>query len=284
MNLYRYISIFEACVFLFLFSQPAFAKVYDCFLFFQELDLLEIRLEELSPHVDKFVLVECRETFTGIEKPLYFADNKKRFEKFLDKIIHVVVEERLVTDSPWERETFQRNQIIRGLIGCHSKDYILISDVDEIPKGARICEMIGPIAACQTKKTGSLQKLFFFYLNRYNPDWTDWNGTIAVQFSYLLQNSPQECRDRRGEPPVIPDMGWHFTWMGGPKLISAKAFAQSHEGYTSNPLFTDEELFEELYKGYKILSIDEGNFPQFVVRNQDYLRGRGLLENVPKQL
>lgn len=67
--------------------------VYDCFTFFNELDLLEIRLNTLDSVVDRFVLVEANKTFSNMEKPLYFKENEGRFEKFKDKIIHIVVED-----------------------------------------------------------------------------------------------------------------------------------------------------------------------------------------------
>ena len=67
--------------------------VHDCFIFFNELDALELRLEELDPVVDRFVLVEARTTFTGQAKPLVFAEHRGRFAKFLPKLVHVVVDE-----------------------------------------------------------------------------------------------------------------------------------------------------------------------------------------------
>lgn len=67
--------------------------VYDCFSFFNELDLLEIRLNTLDSIVDKFILVESTLTHTGNQKPLFYAENKSRFKKFNDKIIHIIVDE-----------------------------------------------------------------------------------------------------------------------------------------------------------------------------------------------
>ena len=68
------------------------SKVYDCFTFFNEFELLEIRLNELDSVVDKFVLVEASKTHQGKEKPLFYNENKDRFKKFQDKIIHVIVD------------------------------------------------------------------------------------------------------------------------------------------------------------------------------------------------
>src|SRR3989344_1716902 len=84
------------------------AKIYDCFTFFNELDLLDLKLHELADHVDKFVIVESTVTFQGNPKPLYFQENKQRFAPFLDKIIHVVVSDTPTEGSAWDREHYQR--------------------------------------------------------------------------------------------------------------------------------------------------------------------------------
>lgn len=111
-----------------------FAKIYDCFPFFNELELLQIRLGELNDTVDYFVLVESIETQRGTPKKLFFEENKHLFAPYLHKIIHVAVRENHPEFSMWEREHFQRNCIARGLKNCKDKDIILISDLDEIPK------------------------------------------------------------------------------------------------------------------------------------------------------
>lgn len=105
---------------------------YDCFPFFNELDILEIRLNTLDKHVDKFVLVEASKTQSLLDKPYFFEENKARYSKFLNKIIHVKVSDN--PDLPgWVMENHQRNCITRGLVDCNGEDTILISDVDEIP-------------------------------------------------------------------------------------------------------------------------------------------------------
>ena len=145
--------------------------VIDCFIFFNELEMLEFRLEELNEHVDYFVLVESNLTHTGIEKELFYQNNKKLFEKFNHKIIHIVSElPKKISDdlsceeyhqmlgcpvSPsidkikelrdlfkkinsnwenWMREYIQRNDIIKGIekLSPTDDDYIFISDCDEI--------------------------------------------------------------------------------------------------------------------------------------------------------
>jgi len=125
-------------------------KIIDCFTFFNELDLLKFRLAELYDKVDHFILIESTKTFTGQVKPLYYSLNKDEFEKWNDKIIHVVV-----TDMPinlpqykidelvalpeirninWVREHHQRRSVVKGLnrLNLNFDDVIIMSDLDEI--------------------------------------------------------------------------------------------------------------------------------------------------------
>jgi hypothetical protein len=80
------------------------AKIYDVFIFYNELDLLEIRMEILHSSVDYFVIVESTKTFTGKSKPLYFKENEKRFEKFREKIKYFCVEETQILSKKLEKD------------------------------------------------------------------------------------------------------------------------------------------------------------------------------------
>lgn len=113
-------------------------KLIDCFTFFNELDLLEIRLKYLYDIVDYFVIVEADTSFNGDAKQMVFRDNIDRFEPFISKIIFVPISminfdnKRKVA---WKREEYQRNSIKKGIDSLKLKDtdLILISDIDEIP-------------------------------------------------------------------------------------------------------------------------------------------------------
>ena len=112
-------------------------KIYDCFQFFNEENILDLRLNILDEHVDFFVIVESTTDHQGNEKKLNFDINK--YKKFQKKIIYIVVEDTLDAikkphlgqNSLVERH--QRNSITRGLKNCSNEDLIIISDVDEIP-------------------------------------------------------------------------------------------------------------------------------------------------------
>ena len=118
-------------------------RIFDCFLFYNELDILEIRLNTLAPLVDHFVLVESSRTFTGQPKPLVFEENKARFAEFQDKIIHIVDDDMPEhAESTYVREAHQRSAIGRGLAEARGEDLIIVSDADEIPKPAALAEAL----------------------------------------------------------------------------------------------------------------------------------------------
>ena len=124
-------------------------KIFDCFMYFNEDVVLDIRLNTLDKHVDYFVIVESSFTHKGDKRELQF-DNKK-FEKFKNKIIYLVYEKKpnnikeILNDDHEDdksrkyifnsilRENGQRNFILNGLEDANEEDLILISDVDEIP-------------------------------------------------------------------------------------------------------------------------------------------------------
>src|SRR5690349_10496659 len=139
-NMYKTTLI--CILFLNLLFTAAIAKVYDCFMFFNEIELLKMRLGELNEVVDYFVLVESSETQRGDLKPFYFYENRHLFEQYLNKIIYVRVDESHPEMSLWERENYQRNCIARGLQQCTSSDLTIISDLDEIPRMELISDLL----------------------------------------------------------------------------------------------------------------------------------------------
>ena len=116
-------------------------KIFDCFTFYNELDLLEIRLEELYNTVDYFVIVEANQTFTNRPKPYNFEQAHVRYSKYMDKIIYVKVDDMPGSANPWDNETHQRNAIARGLVYAERDDIVIVSDADEIPRPSAIAQL-----------------------------------------------------------------------------------------------------------------------------------------------
>lgn len=141
-------------------------KIYDCFTFFNELDLLEMRFNILNDKVDFFVLVEATKTHSGEKKELFFERNRDRFSNFSNKIIHIIVDDlpEIKNGDRWLLENFQRDAIMRGLSGCGGNDIIVISDLDEIPRldeGSNLKTIFG---VSDSKKSC----LFDFYIKYKN--------------------------------------------------------------------------------------------------------------------
>jgi len=196
-------------------------KIFDCFPFFNELELLELRLMELNEIVDCFILVEANKTHTGNPKGFIFEKNKKRFKPYLDKIIYIKV-----TDMPdpnpknlWIAENFQRNAISRELDKIAAPgDKVLISDVDEIPSTNAIKENLANPNWVVFK-----QSLYYYYVNcRVS---RNWGGTVMA--SYGTFPSPQSLRDSaiRHGVGTYPGGGWHYSYLAGnsPDKIIYKA-------------------------------------------------------------
>jgi beta-1,4-mannosyl-glycoprotein beta-1,4-N-acetylglucosaminyltransferase len=243
--------------------------IYDCFTFFNELDLLEIRLNELDPYVDKFVIAECKKTFTFKEKPLYFEENKERFAKFLPKIVHVAMD--FGGRGEWGNEFAQRNSIRDGLErdGAKSDDIVIVSDVDEMPnlKGF-------DFGAIGSGVAGFPMQYYYYHLNCK----MSLEQTIikAFRYDYLKYWSPHEMRGK--EPDIVHDkMGWHFSYMGGPDRISEKINAFAHqdmnlpeynnEHHIRARMERNEDLFNRGYS-FEIVPIDE-SFPDELRLNVD---------------
>ena len=256
--------------------QIAQAKVYDCFIFFNELDVLEIRLNELYDHVDKFVLVESVETFRGNLKPLYYEENKQRFEKFADKIIHVIVNERRNSGNPWHTEAYQRNQIMRGLKDCQPDDTILISDADEIPRATSLPEIYSSLYIEKKQYIQCEQPFYRYYLNArdYIAYWT---GTVGTTYEILCKHSPEALRNnRRGGYHTINNAGWHFTFMGGLEYVAKKLESFSHWEADVPEKKTLAFIYDYMRTYSAIVPIDH-TYPKFVQDNIPYYIDKGFL-------
>lgn len=279
--------------------------VYDCFTFFNEFELLELRLHELEKVVDKFVLVESNKTHSNLPKPLYFSENKSQYSDFLDRIIHIVVDDMPLGEKPrdhWKRERFQRNAISRGLKGCSPQDIIMVSDIDEIPNAhtvERFCEnftirdgifpglphrilnahitrfFLKPFRRKLRKRHPYVWKLEQYlcalYLNRRvrSEEW--WYGTRIMHFRDL--SCPEEMRHSGYK--IIRNGGWHFSYMGDANRIKTKIKATPHQEI-NNPnsiesILNDAEMnqvFQDVENGIiQILPISE--LPKFVKDNPE---------------
>ena len=235
-------------------------KIYDCFNFFNELDILEIRLNVLYEHVDYFVIVESSITHSGEEKPFYFEENKERYSKFLDKIIHYKVydtpndfinlnygEDKCLNDifnfsvkqtnrfnrttqPDYGRDFFQKECVRRPLISCSDDDIIIISDADEIPN-PNLLEKINKLSIDDT--IYSLNQLtYYYYINLLKQ--TDWYGSKISKYKNIKDLSFNEVRGDESLSKKIDNGGWHFSFQGGKEMIKTKLLSYSARDLVNN--------------------------------------------------
>ena len=246
---------------------PGGRRIFDCFQFYNELDLLEVRLAELYPVVDRFVLVEATYTHAGAAKPLHYADNRARFAAYADKIVHIVVAED-PGGFAWNREAYQRDAILRGLRDCRPSDMILISDADEILR-APVVERLRwepDEGACMGAGMGAALfaphlDIFLYFLDLKAPD--PWVSVAAAPWELIRRIGANRARylAKQGIGRVIPDAGWHFTWMGGADRFRAKLEAFAHRemmaGFDRDPQVNQAQLDRFYATGH----FDDGALP-----------------------
>ncbi|QYJ67455.1 hypothetical protein [Flavobacterium litorale] len=251
--------------------------VYDCFIFFNELDILEVRLNELNDIVDKFVLVEADRTFQNNPKPFIFEENKERFSKFLDKIIHIKLTSYplfipiINPFSPWKLEFYQRDSVVKGLKGCKPDDIIMISDVDEIPRASVLKERI---AKGINEIYGLKMDMFMFFFNnkivydagslmdKKESESGIWHCTALLPYK-LLKKKPYRLRKtimrtkRKGEVyKILPNAGWHFTYMGGVEMIKKKLESFSHTEYNFEEFKNEAAINQKIQEGRDLFGRD----------------------------
>lgn len=246
-------------------------KVYDCFTFFNELNLLEFRLKLLNDYVDYFVIAESNLTHSGQPKPFHFQANKERYQQWADKIIYIplcqsaagmVFEKDLTAYTPqssaWKLENEQRNAL-SNIHGLTDTDLVLVSDLDEIPDPRLIRKMNntnGPVA---------LSLLFHYYfLNCQNTGrdrW--WNGTIIASGKQFKEITPQGLRDKRNDYPVIKKGGWHFSYLGGLENIKYKIQSFAHTEFNKDEYLQDDFILKALEEGHDIFKRPDVTY-QFV--------------------
>ncbi len=248
--------------------------IYDCFMFFDEDLLLDIRLNSLDKYVKKFVISEATYTHNGAKKKLNF--NIKNFSKFKDKIIYIPLEkeppnilEINKTDTEEEkgkklilngmaRDYFQRENLQNGLTKADNEDLILISDLDEIPdlKSLDFTKIKNNIVIFE-------QKMFYYKFNLQYKDFK-WFGTKGTKKKNFI--SPQWIRNIKNKKYpwwrldvsvskkkyskllFIKDGGWHFTCIRTPEDLNKKMlnFAHHYEYEESGLKLNDlKELMEE---------------------------------------
>lgn len=279
-------------------------KIYDIFTFFNELDMLELRLEILGPHVDYFVLVESPKTFSGKPMPLFYEQNKDRYKKWHPKIIHYVTydvpetedelrgrlhdkipktaQEKLTikytlqshtlgAEKHWFREFYIKESARKAIEGIKDEDFCFVSDLDEIWNP----ELLVDYSKDDVFKP--VQKPYAYFLNnRTNENWRGWTGTIGTKYKNIRTSCLNNLRTHRlmiSKYSFLRNGGWHFTFQGGYEGAKRKLVDTNHVWY--KPTETLPKLMQWVKenkdpRGRNVkLWVDETGLPEFILKNKE---------------
>jgi beta-1,4-mannosyl-glycoprotein beta-1,4-N-acetylglucosaminyltransferase len=262
-------------------------KIYDCFSYWDEDLLLDLRFNILDKYVNFFVIVEGNKTWQNNSKKLIFDINK--FPKFKDKIIYIPIKDMPDGDDPYLRENFQRNCILKGLTNSLQDDLIIISDLDEIPSPEALNKFKPSMKYAVFK-----QKHFYYKINLQSQNNPYWFGSRACVKKFL--KSPQWLRnlkfkkrpfwrlDKLRLNNIIENGGWHFCNLKNPEqlLYKYKNLCETNDPYHFNEKIDEKYLqIEEIKKRislgqdiigrkevYKPQNLDN-SFPKYILDNKN---------------
>lgn len=250
--------------------------IIDTFCYNGESDILKLRLSMLYDHVDKFIIVEAKTTFSGLPKTLYFSKHENEFKKWWQKIDYFVIDEEyseaeraLAAASPntvgakhWQNEFLQKESIKKALVGLNDDDLVYIGDTDEIwsPKHRYI------------SPEKLLLRVYAYYLDNSSSE-VFW-GTLVAKWGDIKGECLNHMRSNvslRGETYA----GWHFTSMGGLREVSRKL----NDSYTTesyNTYEVQELLPKRLSEGSDYLGRnftfreDTSDWPKYLHQNKKH--------------
>lgn len=242
--------------------------IYDCFNFYNELDLLEIRFNILDKFVDFFVIAEANESFMGKPKEFYFAQNASRFSKWRDKIIHHKIDDfpndldllEKAYASPntgakehwWIREFYQKESLIKPLSACSDSDTIFVSDLDEIWNPETCLPHIN-----RPEVYRPVQKSYMHYLNGRCGEGM-FTGTRFSTYSTVARYGMNHFRtEREVKGIIIPNGGWHFANL-------SRNFDKYGDGHP--------DIYAKAnYIKRNPITMDESDLPSYILENKGKL-------------
>lgn len=270
------------------------SRLYDCFTYFNEDLLLELRLATLDELVDTFVIAESTHTFSGKPKDLYFSID--RFERYQEKIVYLVIDDMpLELNNSWANEAHQRNALVRGLKDASPEDRVIISDIDEIPRPEAI-QRYRPWNLSGT----FVQNWYNYKINnqavschvKKKP--RDWVRPKITTIKHLLNffGTPENLRIFNKERSLsgwyryvqkklrhqwLKNGGWHFSWLMTEEEMIRKIESYSHTDHDIPEITQNEEMTRAIREGRDILGKGEffslveidHSFPAYIQNNLD---------------
>ncbi|QIM50961.1 hypothetical protein [Hydrogenophaga crocea] len=225
-------------------------KIYDCFTYDGE-ECLDLRLRTHWDRVDVFVIVEASVTFSGLAKPLSFDADRHAWARDKIRYIPLDADDFAGCETAWDRERLQRNALQRGYADAAPDDLVVIADVDEVLQPERLT----PVAPGTVHVFEQL--LLYFYCDYLQVSEPFWRKALAVCGETALRHTPEDLRNSKTLRPtlrevIVPDAGWHFSYLGGMEMVEKKLERFSHQNL-NKPRFRDRQRnLARLYAGKDI--------------------------------
>lgn len=256
-------------------------NILDCVTYFDEELILELRLNILYEHVDRFIITEGKYDHRGNKRELNF--DISRYDKFRDKIIYLPVENFPNLNDPWKMLEYQRNYSLNEIKKYDDNDYVIISDIDEIPNPEKIIDFTN-----RKLNLGVFEQLFFYYkLNLLNTSQSEWYGSKICKKKnlkspnwlreYKIKQYPWWRFDRPKNLKIIKDGGWHFSFLYDVDGIIKKISSFQHIEFDKDEYKNKETIIKKIKEGkdvfnrnflFKKIKIDE-KFPKFIIENKE---------------
>lgn len=239
-------------------------KIFDCFLYNGEAEIVSLRFEIMGPYIEKFVIVEANKTFSGIDKPYYFNRDKQQWSKWMDKILFFPISEFPETNDPWHREHYLRDQL-RKFVPAKDDDQIIIADADEIINIQAIKHLL-PVNSATIVELPT----FYHFLNNQSSEII--KVTLIAPFNSLKsidignRNNYESFVLNRIDSKKL-QTGGHFTYLFGYNIdkyvIKIQSF--SHQEFNNEYFLNPKrikacinyhlDLFERRQFNYKIINL-----------------------------
>ena len=245
-------------------------KIADCFLLYNEIQMLQFRLRILCQVVDYFVIIESKHSFVGKEKEVYFHKNKELFDEYSDKIIYVLVDDfphqypniNISKNEQWKNEMFQRDCIKRGIdkIKLSDEDIIIVTDLDEIPDPVTLSKIKNNeiVIECNTLKMDN----YYYNLNLKHK--IKWDFPKIISYKYYKSIDSCDALRTTRTAIGIENGGWHLSYFGDKYFIQNKIRNFSHQEL-NNDKNTDEEYIQNYLDNVK----NDKNFTP--IKDNNYL-------------
>jgi len=255
-------------------------KTYDCFCYFNEDMLLELRFETLWNYVDYFIISEAIYTQSGKPKPLNFKIEK--FLKYKDKIRYLIVDHFPPGSMDfWKNENYQRNYLINGLYDANTDDWIIVSDLDEIPNP----KLISTYDPKRFKRGDFQQRAYVYRLNNLSINKSSepaiWQGSKITTYHYLLDFFKNITAVRsyksigllraikrswfmKYQTQKIMNGGWHFSWVFSSQSIILKMESIAEQNFVREEFKNIDYIESRINLGLDVLDRDCQYLPQTV--------------------